>query len=82
MSDRQTLVRETLERLRDVRAEVHGDVESSVVKQLDEVIWMLEEAQQDQGVELSFHEVLVLLGKAVEVLPAIARLLELLQGNR
>jgi hypothetical protein len=82
MIDQDTLIRETLERLRDVRAEVHDDVERSVIKQLDEAIWMLEETQCNERVELSLHEVLKLLGKVIEVLPAMAQLLVLLRDCR
>ena len=74
----QTTVKETIELLERVRAEVHGDVDNIVVEQLNEAIWKLKETQRSQSVELTSKDVLVVLGKALEALPAITQLLDFL----
>ena len=70
---------ETLELLRDVRVEVHGGVDDSIVEQLDEAIRLLEEAQHSQSAKLSRRDALIILGKVIEHLPTIVRLIELIR---
>ena len=71
---------ECLSQLRAVRAEVYGDVESGVIVVLDEVIQKLEAAQLENPSRYSARDILLMVGKVIELLPAIASLLELLQN--
>lgn len=81
MSEKDALLMETLELLEEVRAEVHDDVDDSVVEQLDEAIRMLKQAQHSKGAKLSSYDLLTILGQVVQALPAIAKLIDLLQNQ-
>jgi hypothetical protein len=69
-----------LETLWAIRAEVYGDVESSVIAQLDEVIQKLAAARRENPSRYTAQDILMMVGKIIEFLPAIARLLEQLQS--
>ena len=74
------LLEECLAQLRAVRAELYEDVESGVIEVLDEVIQKLEAAQQENPCRYSAQDILLMVGRVIELLPAIASLLELLQN--
>jgi hypothetical protein len=82
MSNKNRLMIETIELLREVRVEVQGDVEDSVLRQLDEAILKLEETSRTRQGQIAKQEALELLGKVIEWLPAIVRLIELLRDWR
>jgi hypothetical protein len=66
------LLRDTLETLKDVRAEVQGTVENSVIDDLDRVINMLEDALNSPFINIDPLEVLMFLAKVIANLPEIA----------
>lgn len=66
------LLRDTLETLKDVRAEVQGTVASSVVDDLDCVINRLEDALHSPFISINPFDVLMLLAKVIAGLPDIA----------
>ena len=66
------LLRDTLETLKDVRVEVQGTVENSVIDDLDRVINMLEDALNSPFINIDPLEVLMFLAKVVANLPEIA----------
>ena len=72
------LLRSSVEVLKSLRAELHGNVEDSVIGQLDKVIRDLEAAQQESSGRYSSMELLFLLGSILEKLPAIVGAIELL----
>lgn len=77
MSKNESLIRGTIELLQEVRVQVQGDVEDSVVAQLDEALRMLEDTCHSRPDQVALQEVLELLGKAVKVIPAVVELIEL-----
>lgn len=79
MGNKNSLIRETIELLRDVREEVQGDVEDSVIHQLDEAILKLEETSRKRQGQIANRKALELLGKTIKWLPAVAKLIELLR---
>ncbi len=79
MKDNSRLIHETIELLREVRVKVQGDVEDSVVHQLDEAIWKLEETCRTRQGQIANQEALELLGAAIKWLPIVAKLVELLR---
>jgi uncharacterized protein Yka (UPF0111/DUF47 family) len=66
------LLRDTLETLKDVRAEVQGTVANSVVDELNEVIDQLEDALHKPVVSIDPVDVLMFLAKVIASLPEIA----------
>lgn len=82
MSNKLSLVQETLELLQDIRGKVYSDVESSVIKQLDEAIRMLEEARCSHLTVLTSDDLLKLLGRTIQFLPSILQLLMQLRDCR
>lgn len=82
MENVKSLIGDALESLRRVRAEVLGSVENSVIEQIDEVISKLEEADANNPGKYSAMDMLSALGKIVELIPAVAKLLELLLITR
>lgn len=66
------LLRDTLETLKDVRAEVQGTVANSVVDELDEVIKELEDALHSRVLSIDPVDVLMFLAKVIVNLPEIA----------
>jgi hypothetical protein len=82
MSNKNSLIDEAIEILREVRVEVHGDVEDRVGDQLDEAILKLEETSRTRQGQIANQEALELLGKAIKWLPAVAKLIELLRDRQ
>ncbi len=73
------LLRNSAAILIEIRAELHGNVEDSVVEQLDEVIHDLEAAQSGKTERvITALEILLLLGTLIEKVPEIAKTLEFL----
>ena len=66
------LLRDILETLKDVRAEVQGTVENSVIDDLDRVINMLEDALNSPSINIDPLDVLMFLAKVIANLPEIA----------
>ncbi len=79
MTKQKTVILDVLNVLYDIRAEVHGDVEDSVINQLDDAISQLEIELCDDSQEFNALDALTTLGKAVELIPAIRALLELIR---
>lgn len=73
------LLRNSVDVLKHIRAELPDTVEDSVISQLDNVIQELE-AAQNSGTEIAVRalDVLLLLGKLIEKLPEIASAIEYL----
>ncbi len=80
MKKKDSLIREAIELLRDVRVEVQGDAGDSVVHQLDEAIWKLEETSRTRQGQIANQEALELLGAAIKWLPIVTKLVELLRS--
>jgi hypothetical protein len=70
------LLRDSVDLLRRIRAEVQTTVEDSVIHDLDKVIHDLEDIQKRRPNSYDTLEVLLLLGKAIEYLPQIADALQ------
>ncbi len=66
---------EALDLLRQLRAEVHGNVESSVVERLDQAIQALDATQHENSWKPDKDELLAILGILVQLLPAVAQLI-------
>jgi hypothetical protein len=66
------LLRDTLEVLKNLRAEVQGTVETRVIDELDKAIKRLEDIQNDPFISIDPMDVLILLAKVLENLPQIA----------
>ena len=66
-----TLLNNSIEVLKKIRLELHDDIDSSKRRQLDEAIRNLE----DNGSELTKSQVLNVLGKVVNFLPTILKIL-------
>ena len=66
------LLRDTLETLKDVRVEVQGTVENSVIDDLDRVINVLEDALNSPSINIDPLDVLMFLAKVIANLPEIA----------
>ncbi len=70
---------EVLATLRQIRDELQGNAEDSVICQLDQAIQDLETAEREQAAESTSHYLLELLGSVLEKLPAILALYDLWQ---
>ena len=66
------LLRDTLEVLKNLRAEVQGTVETRVIDELDKAIKKLEDIQNNPFISIDPMDVLILLAKVLENLPQIA----------
>ena len=66
------LLRDTLEVLKNLRAQVQDTVEKSVIDELDKAIKKLEDIQNDPFISIDPMDVLILLAKVLENLPQIA----------
>lgn len=73
------LLGESIEALIMLRLELHGSVDESVLQTLDRVIVDLEAIKNKQG-RISSQELLILLGKALEKLPAIVEVIRILSN--
>jgi hypothetical protein len=71
------LLRNSVEALIALRAELHGSVEDSVLESLDEVISDLEDIQQHPD-KISASDMLRVLGQILEALPAVVELIQIL----
>jgi len=85
---RKRITADVLEQLYAVREEVQSAIEASVSTQfrvdrrLNEVIQKLEEAQDESPNKRIRQEILMMFGQVIEMLPAIAQLLERLRDGR
>lgn len=70
---------EALELLMAIREQVHSNVESSVLSQLDVVIEKLEQVRCSNHDKYTPLDILMLIARFVEVLPQIAELFDRLQ---
>ena len=66
------LLSDTLEVLKNLRAEVQGTVETRVIDELDKAIKKLEDIQNNPFISIDPMDVLILLAKVLENLPQIA----------
>ncbi len=83
MEDLKGLLKISADGLKNLRAELHGKVEDSVIKRLDEIILDLETYQDQDTHEYDPVQILSLLGSAMELIPSIGRLIEyLMQLNK
>jgi hypothetical protein len=74
----EELLRESVELLKSIRTELHGNVEDGVICLLDKAIQDLEAAQRDSPGRYSVTDVLFLLATIIEKLPAIVKAIEYL----
>ncbi len=73
---KHTLLRDSVGALKCIRAELQGNVESSVMVRLDKVIKDLEAAEQSgTDAAITASELLRLLGSLIEKIPAIAEVI-------
>lgn len=79
MTKQNDVILDALDVLYDIRAEVHGDVEDSVINQIDDAINDLETKLYEDIDNFNALDVLTMLGKVIEMIPAIQALLKLLQ---
>jgi len=70
MKTKRKLLEDKASVLRSVRAELQGNVDDSVILQLDELIASIEAAGKRRNPKLSAYH-LILLGKFLEMLPEI-----------
>jgi hypothetical protein len=84
MSHDHSLIRETIELLKEVRVNVkmHGDVEDNVIQQLDEAIWKLEELCRTRQDQKANQAALKLVGEFIKWLPIVAKFIELLRNHK
>ena len=76
MKIRHELLESSAEELKCLRAELHGKVENSVIERLDGIILELEILQTRDTRQYDSFEVLKLLGRAMELVPSIGKLIE------
>jgi len=74
------LLKSSIDTLKSVRAELHGNVENSVLEMLDNAIFDLENLQQDSD-KISARDVLYVLGQVLEKLPIIVELIHRLSNS-
>jgi hypothetical protein len=72
------LLRNSVDELNGLRAELHGSVNDSVMEVLDEVIADLQEDLKDDPQKINARDVLELMGKVLEKLPAIVEAIKIL----
>ena len=72
------LLKDSTEMLKNIRVELHGSVDDSVLKQLDSVILDLEAAQkkQDMGQAIDVAKLLVSFGMLLTKFPELAKAIE------
>ena len=71
------LLRSSIDMLKSIRLELHGNTENSVLEMLDKAISDLEAFQQAPE-EISAQDVLCTLGQVLEKLPALVELIRIL----
>lgn len=69
------LLRQTIDLLVDLRSELHGVVDSSVIDQLDSVIQKLEADYANGEHNISSIELLYLLGEFIKLMPILTDLI-------
>jgi len=74
------LLRSSIDTLKSVRLELHGNVESSTLEMLDKAIFDLENLQQDSD-HISTRDVLNVLGQVLEKLPMIVKLIQIVSNS-
>jgi hypothetical protein len=74
------LLSSSIDTLKSVRLELHGNVENSVLEMLDNAIFDLENLQQDSN-KISARDVLYVLGQVLEKLPIIVELIHRLSNS-
>ena len=79
MTKQNDVILDVLDVLYDIRAEVHGDVGDSVINRIDDAINDLETKLYEDIDNFNALDVLTMLGKVIEVIPAIQALFKLLQ---
>ena len=73
---------DSIEALKCLRMEMQGRVEDSVMTKLDEIIHDLEQAEAGHGRALTTADVLRLVGAGIELIPAVAKMIEWLQAMK
>jgi hypothetical protein len=74
------LLKSSIDTLKSVRAELHGNVENSVLEMLDNAISDLENLQQDSS-KVSARDVLYILSQVLDKLPLIVELVHKLANS-
>jgi len=74
------LLRSSIDTLKSVRLELHGNIESSTLEMLDKAIFDLENLQQDSD-HISTRDVLNVLGQVLEKLPMIVKLIQIVSNS-
>lgn len=77
---RSELLRDSIDTLKSVRLELHGNAESSVLEMLDKAIYDLEKLQQNPD-KISTQDVLKVLGRVLEKLPAVIGIIQILTNR-
>lgn len=67
------LLKDSIESIKQLRDELHDDIDSSKRKKLDQIIKDLESCEKRQ---ISPNQILDLLGKALALLPLLERVLD------
>jgi hypothetical protein len=74
------LLRSSIDALKSVREELHGNVEDSVLEMLDNAIYNLETLQQSSS-NINARDVLYVLGQVLDKLPVIVELIHKLSNS-
>ena len=69
-------LKKSIDAIKCIRLELHNKVEDSVIRQLDEVIFELENLLSQKKLPLDKSDMLLILSKAIEQLPTIANVLD------
>lgn len=72
----QQLLKSSIETIKQFREELHNDIDSSKREKLDQVIADLERCEAQK---VTTAQILIFLGKVVEILPSIEKMLEMLK---
>jgi hypothetical protein len=67
----QKLLKDSIETIKKLRAELHNDIDSSKREELDQIIKDLESYEEQQ---ISHNKMLSLLGKALALLPILEKI--------
>lgn len=71
MNNNQKLLKTSIESIKKLREELHNDIDSSKRKELDQIIKDLE---YYEGPQISPNQILVLIGKALAILPVLEKI--------
>lgn len=72
----QKLLKNSIEIIKQVREELRNDIDSSKREKLDQVI---EDLERCNAQKITADQILILLGKAIKVIPYIEKMLEILE---